>query len=190
MKHSMNFKIGAAFVIVTIVFVTTVQASRANTKAPEQQTKRSVVPIVYTIESETETETPMHETSTYSRVYYPLTMDEREWIAEMLAGKAADRNETCQRMVATVIYNDITACNGDIEQAARKYSLNDVKTPTEQIYGVVDDVFYNGELLLDEDVLYFNDVNHKSAFHDSLVYVCECDGIAFYKEHYPNIVSD
>lgn len=128
------------------------------------------------------------EATTYHRVYYPLTMDEREWLAEILAGKAADRTEACQRMVATVMFNDITACDGDLTQAVKEYGLTDSGVPTAQIYGVIDAIFYCGEYMLDDDVLWFNDVDHPSAFHDSLVFVCECDGIAFYKEHRPAIV--
>lgn len=128
------------------------------------------------------------EPTTYNRVYYPLTMDERETLAEILAGKAADRTEACQRMVATVMFNDITECNGDLYQAMQKYGLDDVGIPTAQIYGVIDAVFYCGEFMLDPEVLWFNDSGHPSAFHDSLQYDCDCDGIIFYREHWQNVV--
>ena len=129
------------------------------------------------------------EPTTYTRVYYPLTMDEREWLAQILAGKAADRNESCQRLVATVMYNDITASQGDLVEAAQEYQLNTPGTPTDQVYKVIDAVFYGGELMLDPEVLWCNDKDHKSAFHDSLVVVCECDGMVFYRAHWPNVES-
>ena len=157
----------------------------AKEKAAEDASE--TVYIVYTDEESNPYAVPYEEPNTYKRAYYPLTMDEREWIAEMLAGKAADRTEACQRMIATVIYNDITACEGDVEMAAERFGLKDSKTPSEQIYKVVDAVFYQGELMLDPEVLYFNDAQHKSAFHESLVYECECDGIVFYREHRPAI---
>ncbi len=128
------------------------------------------------------------ELSTYTRVYYPLTMDEREWLAEILAGKAADRTEACQRMVATVIFNDIMDCGCDLNQAMQEYDLGDLGTPTAQIYGVIDAVFYCGEFMLDPEVLWCNDKDHPSAFHDSLVYECECDGMVFYRAHRPAVV--
>jgi len=130
------------------------------------------------------------EPMTYTHAYYPLTMDERETLAEILAGKAADRTEACQRMVATVMYNDIMECQGDLASAMTEYHLNTPGTPTAQIYGVIDAVFYCGEFMLDPEVLWFNDKDHPSAFHDSLVFVCECDGIRFYKEHRENVVKD
>lgn len=128
------------------------------------------------------------EPSTYTRVYWPVTMDERETLAEILAGKAADRNEACQRMVATVMYNDITECQGDLTSAMSEYHLNTPGTPTAQIYGVIDAIFYCGEFMLDPEVLWCNDKDHPSAFHDSLVYECECDGMVFYRAHRPAVV--
>ena len=128
------------------------------------------------------------EPSTYTRVYWPLTMDERETLAEILAGKAADHTEACQRMVATVMYNDIMECQGDLTSAMSEYHLNTPGTPTAQIYGVIDAVFYCGEFMLDPEVLWCNDKDHPSEFHDSLVYECECDGMVFYRAHRPAIV--
>ncbi len=128
------------------------------------------------------------EPMTYTHAYYPLTMDERETLAEILAGKAADRTEACQRMVATVIYNDIMECQGDLASAMTEYHLNTPGTPTAQIYEVIDAVFYGGEFMLDPEVKWMNDKDHPSPFHDSLVFVCECDGMVFYRAHRPAIV--
>lgn len=143
--------------------------------------------IVYTDDSGEPYAEKYVEPITYNNVYYPLTMDERETLAEILAGKAADRTEACQRMVATVMYNDITSCRGDLEAAMTEYHLKTPGTPNAQIYGVIDAVFYGGEFMLDPEVLWCNDKDHPSAFHDSLVLVCECDGMAFYREHRDNI---
>lgn len=182
---------GAAIIVLVIVLIGVAACIREAMHIDAQSTSETApvetIYIVYTDEAGELHAAPYEET-TYTRAYYPLTMDEREWLAEILAGKAADRKDGCQRMVATVIYNDIMDCQCDLNQAIKKYGLNDVGTPTAEIYEIVDAVFYNGEYMLDDDVLWFNDVDHPSAFHDSLVFVCECDGIAFYKEHRPAIV--
>ena len=108
-------------------------------------------------------------------------MDEREWIATIVAGKVGDRAAGCQQAVATVILNDILNCGEDIDIAVRVFGLQDYATPTETTFEAVDAVFERGEVLLDDDVLWFNDKDHKSAFHDSLEVVCEIDGIVFYR---------
>ena len=115
--------------------------------------------------------------------YFELSLDERERIATLIAGKAVDRTMTCQQAIAAVILNEIIDCGEDIGKAIDTYELYDIKTPTEDTYAAVDAVFERGEVLLDDDVLWFNDVDHPSEFHDSLVFVCEIDGIAFYKAH-------
>ena len=142
------------------------------------------VQIVYTedIASETTTARAQYPSDPLAP-YYELTMDEREWIATLVAGKAVDRTQTCQQAIATAILNGILSCHEDIGQAVRMQKLYDQKTPTDATYAAVDAVFERGEVLLDDDVLWFNDVGHASDFHDSLVYVCEFDGIAFYKAH-------
>lgn len=123
------------------------------------------------------------ETQTYKAVYCELTVDEREWIAELVAGKAVDRTQTCQQFVANVIFNEIFDCDGDICRAVKKYQLSETNTPTDETYEAVDAVFRNGEFLLDDDVLWFNNSDKKSSFHESLVFVCEIDGVSFYKAH-------
>lgn len=183
-----NLRAGVIIVAATVIFVSVVlffQASSTDEAEP-QASVAPVAQIVYT--DKVEPETLPYESTTYTRVYYPLTMDEREMLAEILAGKAANRTEACQRMVATVIFNDIMSCDCDITWAARKYTLDTPGIPNDQIYKVVDAVFYNGEYMLDPEVKWMNDKDHPSAFHDSLVVVCECDGMVFYKEHRPSVV--
>ena len=188
-----NFWAGVIIVGVVIVFVCVVLCVKAAMFIEVESTQSEVsatVPapaIIYTDPVEPET-LPL-ESTTYFRMYYPLTMDERETLAEILAGKAADRTEACQRMVATVMYNDIMECQGDLAAAIEEYHLNTPGTPTAQIYGVIDAVFFCGEFMLDPEVLWCNDKDHPSAFHDSLVYECECDGMVFYRAHRPAVVS-
>ena len=187
-----NFWAGVIIVGLTIVFVCVVLCVKAAMFIEVESTQSEVpatVPaptILYTDDVEPET-LPL-ESTTYFRVYYPLTMDERETLAEILAGKAADRNEACQRMVATVMFNDIMDCECGLNWAISEYQLDTPGTPTDQIYEVIDAVFYAGELMLDPEVLWCNDKDHPSEFHDSLVVVCECDGMVFYKEHRPAVV--
>ena len=194
---------GALIVGLTIVFVCIVlcvkEAMFIEADSTQRETPATVPapPIVYTddIEPEEFSFTYLRErylttteSTTYFRMYYPLTMDERETLAEILAGKAGNKSQTCQRMVANVIFNDIMDCQGDLHSATKKYGLDTPGKPTTDTYEALDAIFFNGEYMLDDDVLWFNDVDHPSAFHDSLVFVCECDGIAFYKEHRPAIV--
>ena len=187
-----EFWAGVVIVGLTVVLVCVVLCIKAATFIEVESTQSAApatVPapaIIYTDPVEPET-LPL-ESTTYHRVYYPLTMDERETLAEILAGKAADRTEACQRMVATVMFNDIMDCQGDLASAMTEYHLNTPGTPTAQIYEVIDAVFYGGEFMLDPEVKWMNDKDHPSPFHDSLVFVCECDGIAFYKEHRPAVV--
>lgn len=185
-----NFWAGTIIVATTVIFVSVVlifQANSTDEAEPPTQTAQ-IAPIVYTEKIEPITLPYEPESTTYYRWYCPLTMDEREMLAEILAGKAADRTEACQRMVATVIFNDIMSCDCDVTWAVRKYTLDTPGTPNDQIYKVVDAVFYNGEYMLDPEVKWMNDKDHPSSFHDSLVVVCECDGMVFYKEHRPSVV--
>ena len=119
---------------------------------------------------------------------YHLTLERYETIAEIVAGKVRDKTRVCQTMVANVIYNELLDCDGDIDKAVTKYGLYERAEPTKDICLAVDAIFEKGEWMLDDDVLWFNDKNHPSAFHDSLVFECECDGIDFYREYRPAIV--
>ncbi len=124
------------------------------------------------------------ELTYYEPIYdaaYPVTSAERERIARIVAGKAVDQRQTCQRMVANVIYNDMKDCGGDLDKAIRRYGLNSDGEPTADTYAAVDEIFNYGMFMLDEDVLFFNDKNHNSPFHDELEIVCENDGIVFYR---------
>ena len=187
-----NFWAGIIIVGLTVVFVCIVLCAK-EAAVIEVDSTQSAAPatvpapaIIYTDPVEPET-LPL-ESTTYYRVYYPLTMDERETLAEIIAGKAGNKSQTCQRMVANAIFNDIMDCQGDLQWAVEKYDLDTPGTPNADTWEALDAIFFNGEYMLDEDVLWFNDVDHPSAFHDSLVDVCENAGIVFYKEHRPAIV--
>lgn len=187
-----NFWAGVIIVATTVIFVCVVLCIK-EAMFIEVDSTQSAAPatvpaptILYTDDVEPET-LPL-ESTTYYRVYYPLTMDERETLAEIIAGKAGNKSQTCQRMVANVIFNDIMDCRGDLNQAMKKYGLDTPGKPTTDTYEALDAIFFNGEYMLDEDVLWFNDKDHPSAFHDSLVYVCENAGIVFYKQHWPAVV--
>lgn len=185
-----NLRAGVVIVAATVIFVSVVLCSKASTKvdkANPETTAAQTVYIVYTNEQGDPYAVP-YESTTYYRVYYPLTMDERETLAEIIAGKAGNKSQTCQRMVANVIFNDIMDCQGDLQWAVEKYDLDTPGTPNADTWEALDAIFFNGEYMLDEDVLWFNDVDHPSAFHGSLVYVCENAGIVFYKQHWPSVV--
>lgn len=170
---------------IILAFVLIVRATRADAnKTTEDDTCN--IQIVYTEDTASEATTEQTVWTYHDdplAPYYELSMDEREWIATLVAGKAVDRTQTCQQAVANVILNEIIDCGEDIGRAARKYGLYDVQTPSDATYEAVDALFERGEVLLDDDVLWFNDSDHASAFHDGLVFVCEIDGISFYRAH-------
>ena len=123
-----NFWAGIIIVGLTVVFVCIVLCAK-EAAVIEVDSTQSAAPatvpapaIIYTDPVEPET-LPL-ESTTYYRVYYPLTMDERETLAEIIAGKAGNKSQTCQRMVANVIFNDIMDCQGDLNQAMKKYGLD------------------------------------------------------------------
>ena len=118
----------------------------------------------------------------------PLPDGWRETIAAMVAGKVGDKMLSCQIEVSNAIYNELSECGWDMQAAVEKYDLYERGTPTAQTYEAVDQIFRRGEWMLDPEVLWFNDVDHPSKFHDSLVLVDVCDGVAFYKAHRPNVV--
>lgn len=118
----------------------------------------------------------------------PLPDGWREKIAAMVAGKVGDKMLSCQIMVANAIYNELAESGWDMQAAVETYGLYDRKTPTAKTYEAVDQVFQRGEWMIEPEVLWFNDVDHPTKFHDSLVLVDVCDGVAFYKAHRPNVV--
>lgn len=135
--------------------------------------------IVYTDEESQPYAVPTVVTSPRKSV--PLTADERDKIASIVAGKSGSKPVSVQLMVANVVMNDLLACNGDLEDAVSEFQLDTYATPTKDQYDVVDAVFERGELSLDEDVLYMRKTGSKSSFHDSRTFVCEYFGISFYK---------
>ena len=136
--------------------------------------------IVYTDETGDPYAVPTIVNSDYKAV--PLTTEERDKIASIVAGKSGNKPVSVQLMVANVIMNDYLACDGDLDVAIRAYELDTYKTPTDDQYAVVDAVFERGELSLDDDVLYMRKTGSKSSFHDSRTFVCEYFGISFYKD--------
>lgn len=136
--------------------------------------------IVYTDEESQPYAVPTVVTANRNSV--PLTNDERDKIASIVAGKSGSKPVSVQLMVANVVMNDLLACNGDLNDAINEFQLDTYATPTKDQYDVVDAVFERSELSLDDDVLYMRKTGSKSSFHDSLTFVCEYFGISFYKE--------
>ena len=137
-----------------------------------------VVEITYTDE-----ETDCHAPAALAMTpFYPLTMDERDYYAALVAGKAADQPAGCQQAVAPVLYHTLLDCDGDMRKAAHDYCWGDVQTPTEDTYDAIDAVFVRGELLLDADVLWIGRAGQADAFHSELEEVCTIGGITFYRE--------
>ena len=183
---AISFGIMLAIILALCVVRATIVEADKRKSSQEDWTQS----IVYTEGTASETTTEQTEYPEDPLApYYELTTDEREWIATLVAGKAVDQSAGCQQAVATVILNEIIDCQEDIGRAVRKYTLYDAQMPTETTYEAVDAVFERGEELLDDDVLWFGDADHPSEFHKGLVYVCEIDGIAFYKAPRPAVVS-
>lgn len=136
--------------------------------------------IVYTDEESNPYAVPTVVTDEKKSV--SLTIEERDRIARIIAGKAGNKPVSVQLMVANVVLNDIMFCHGSIEDSISRFQLDTYRTPTQDQYDVVDAVFERGELSLDDDVLYMKATDEKSSFHDSLTFVCEFFGISFYKE--------
>ena len=135
-----------------------------------------VVEITYTDTDEAA------EAETTPVPFYPMTMDERDYFAALVAGKAVGEPAGCQQAVATVLYNDITARGGDVRKAVHDFTWCDMQTPTDDTYDAIDAVFTFGAVLLDDDVLYLGTAGHEDAFHASLEEVCTIGGITFYRE--------
>lgn len=145
-------------------------------------TTDTVCYIVYTDE----------QSKTYAEPYtrpepkVTLTESELEEAARIVAGQAGGKCLTAQTLVANVLYNQIIANGFDIEKTEyAQYSRN---KPTDRTFEAVDAIFERGELMIDDDVLWTSDADHPDEWHKSLVYVTECDGIAFYKAYRPAIV--
>lgn len=130
------------------------------------------VSIVYT------EETPRAEETTSNR----LTMDERDYYASLVAGKAVGEPAGCQQAVATVLYNNIIMCNGNANAACDRYHWKSVQIPTQETYEAIDSVFERGMVLLDDDVLWFGVSGQEDNFHASLEEVCTIGNITFYRE--------
>lgn len=107
-----------------------------------------------------------------------LTLDMRDYYAELVAGKAVGEPAGCQQAVATVLWNAIQACDGDVGRAVSKYHFNDMNIPAEDTYDAVDAVFIRSEFLLDDDVLYFGVAGQPFDGEE----VCTIGHITFYKE--------
>lgn len=145
-------------------------------------TTDTVCYIVYTDE----------QSKTYAEPYtrpepkVKLTESELEEAARIVAGQAGGKCLTAQTLVANVLYNQIIANGFDIEKTEyAQYSRN---KPTDRTFEAVDAIFERGEWMLDDDVLWTGDAEQPDEWHKSLVYVTECDGIAFYKAYRPAIV--
>lgn len=109
-----------------------------------------------------------------------LTEAERDTVARIVAGKAGSVPVSTQLVVANVIRNCYQDC-GSLDKAIKLYQLGTYGEPTDDTYDVVDAVFERSELCVDDDVLFFNDLNHHSDFHDGLELVCSFHGINFYR---------
>lgn len=110
---------------------------------------------------------------------FVLDASERQTVAEIVAGQAADRTTTCQTMVANVLYNQIHA-NGD-KIDGTEYAKCGRQTPSVETYKAVDAIFTRGEWLLDDTVLWTGYAENPDEWHQTLRLVTTCDGIAFYE---------
>lgn len=168
-------------IAVAMLLVSTALLGKAIYDRHNKVQEESTVYIVYTDE-ESKPYAVITNPNLPTAPSVPLDDDEREQIASIIAGKCGNLPESVQLMVANVVRNDIMYCDGSIEDAVRLFGLGTYRTPTDVQRAVVDAVFERSELSLDDNVLYFNDSDHQSNFHDSLTFVCEYFGISFYKE--------
>ena len=147
---------------------------------PDEPSEAEGVYIVYTDE----------QSRPYALLTYPhlterakpqfaLTDAERDRIARIVAGQAADRTTTCQTMIANVLYNQMMTTGGDIGKT--EYAKCASRTPTAETYEAVDAIFTRGEWLLDDTVLWTGNADNPDAWHQTLRLVTTCDGIAFYE---------
>jgi spore germination cell wall hydrolase CwlJ-like protein len=88
--------------------------------------------------------------------------------------------------LANCLYNAMLRCDGDLAAALIEYGYTDRrKTPTTEVSECVSAVFDRGELLLDDDVLYFCRSDCESArtgWHSTLDLVCTIGHHNFYRE--------
>ncbi len=110
---------------------------------------------------------------------FTLTDAERERVARIVAGQAADKSTTCQTMIANVLYNQMLTTGGSIQKT--EYATCGTKKPTDATYEAVDAIFQRGEWLLDDTVLWTDNAENPDEWHQTLRLVTTCDGIAFYE---------
>lgn len=189
--HRILNAVSAALVLVGMLFLAIAIARACEDKPDEPLT--TAVYIIYEENGNLRSSQiyALSEASVYREPpEIPLDDGWYEQIAQMVAGKAGDKMFTCQTQVANVIYNDLVDCGWNMQGAIDTYDLYERKNPNEKTYEAVNQIFLRGEWMLDPEVLWFNDKDHPSEFHDSLVYVCETDGIAFYRAHWPAVVPE
>ena len=192
MKKQKKDRIGRAFRIGSVVILLfclgllgKAITDRAQAK-PDEPSEEASVYIVYTDEQShpyavqtTWACTEYWEHAEKAEPEIILLPRDRLIAAAIVTGQAGDQSLTCQTMIANVLYNQMLANEGQIDGTA--YSKCVWKKPTKEAFEAVDAIFKRGEWLLDQDVLVTGDVNDPDEWYKSMVYVCECGGIAFYR---------
>ena len=156
-----------------------------------------VVPITYTDEADTTKERSVETTQLYmfpgtldeleaqGGVFYPLTVSDRTVIEQVVMAEAGSEPGAGIIALANCLYNAMQRCDGDLAAALIEYGYTDNrKTPTAEVSDCVSAVFDRGELLLDDDVLYFCRSDCESArtgWHSTLELVCTIGNHNFYR---------
>ena len=203
-----NFWAGIIIVGLTVVFVcivlcakeaAVIEVDSGTATASEQVATTPTAKIIYTdmVEPETrpatnpETELYMFpgtldELEAQGGIFYPLTVADRAVIEQVVMAEAGSEPGAGIIALANCLYNAMLRCDGDLAAALIEYGYTDNrKTPTPEVSECVSAVFDRGELLLDDDVLYFCRSDCESAlygWHSEQELVCTIGNHNFYKE--------
>lgn len=140
------------------------------------------IPIVETVEVVEEVETVEEVKEVEFTLRYALSDDEFQEVCQVVMAESGAECYEGQMAVAQCILN---ACEFEglrPFQAVREYKYTPTrKTPTESVKRAVEAVFYYGETVTDELILYFYAPKYvHSKWHESQTFVMEIGGHRFF----------
>lgn len=152
----------------------------------------SAMPDVYYVEStepETATETateaePETVLQSTAIVRYALTAAERDEIERVVMAEAGAEPYIGQMAVAQCILNACEQENARPAEIVKRYGYTDKRPePTYKVKSAVSDVFDDGDVATDAEILYFYAPELcQSLWHESQTYVCTIGGHRFFEE--------
>lgn len=117
-------------------------------------------------------------------VRYALTAAERDEIERVVMAEAGAEPYIGQMAVAQCILNACEQENARPAEIVRRYGYTDARPePTYKVKSAVSDVFDDGDVATDAEILYFYAPELcQSLWHESQTYVCTIGGHRFFEE--------